>query len=133
MGLNRTDPHGCPIQLALFLAALLLAGGFCFGLSAPSPAMANDPCRDVVLKELDARSVPRDDMAEVRYFQQTGRAPGFGARRSQVTGYDAWVSFHSCEGNLVLQLNRWCQLQTSYWRGNCAATLGKGAKSSGGN
>ncbi|MEM7172555.1 MAG: hypothetical protein AAF530_20480 [Pseudomonadota bacterium] len=108
---------------ALFVI-LLLTFGF---LAAREPAHAENLCQKTVRTQLEKEAIPLEDVAGVRFFQQTlGPTPTF-RRRDRITGYDAWVKFHSCEGNFVLQLNQWCQFRTSYWKGDCADSLGKGS------
>jgi hypothetical protein len=39
----------------------------------------------------------------------------------RIVAYNAWFWFQSCSGNLVVQLNRRCQIRQAYWRGDCSA------------
>lgn len=37
----------------------------------------------------------------------------------KAVGVDVWVSFQSCRGNLVIQLDQSCLIKQTYWRGDC--------------
>lgn len=36
------------------------------------------------------------------------------------SGYEGWISFNNCKGNLVITVNRHCQYIQSYTRGSCS-------------
>ena len=68
-------------------------------------------CGEPVRKRILELGIEQKDVNGVRFFTRTA----FGT----VTGYDAWVRFHSCTGNLVVVLTRACHFRQSYWRGDC--------------
>lgn len=57
------------------------------------------------------------DHASIRKYDFVTRGGSFGT--SQPTGYEGWVSFRNCKGNLVVETNRSCHILQSYTRGNC--------------
>jgi len=79
-------------------------------------ALARD-CMEPVRQAIVESGWDLKETDGVRFF--TRRAGGLRGRRDVVIGYDAWVKFKSCEGNLVVVLNNLCGARTSYWRGDC--------------
>ena len=80
----------------------------------PAPAASQSAgldCGAPVRARILELGIDQKDVNGVRFF--TRRAFG------TVTGYDAWVRFHSCTGNLVVVLTRACHFRQSYWRGDC--------------
>lgn len=57
------------------------------------------------------------DHGSIRKYDFVTRTGGYD--NSQPTGYEVWVSFKDCKGNLVVETNASCQLTQSYTRGNC--------------
>ena len=86
-----------------------------------SPALAGE-CKEAVRQQLEARPKAMADFNAMKFIPRRGP---FG----DVLGYDAWVRFNSCDGNLVVELNPWCQFRQAYWRGDCAQSLGADEKS----
>jgi hypothetical protein len=42
-----------------------------------------------------------------------------GYQNKAPSGYEGWLSFNNCKGNLVILVNRGCQYRNSYTLGNC--------------
>ena len=84
---------------------------------ATSPAAAaENPCAPTVDAQLTELGIDRADVANIAYGQRT-RAEG---RGEKVFAIDAWVSFSSCRGSLVIQMRPNCVFQGAYTRGACS-------------
>ncbi len=96
----RYSKIGC---LSLALALLLGASAYAAG-----------QCEAVVKDRIGQANVDAADVRKVSYLLQR-RAGNSGL----VVGVDAWVSFHSCKGSLVISMNRQCHVKQIYARGDC--------------
>jgi len=103
-------------RVAYIVASLCLAP-----LLLGEPALARN-CMDPVRKTITDAGWDLKDTKGVRFF--TRRRGGLRGRRDVIIGYDAWVKFKTCDGNLVVVLNNLCGVQTSYWKGGCAPKKG---------
>ncbi len=82
--------------------------------STPSEA-AYTYCERTVAERLDRLNVDRSDVRSI--FYEVRRQAGRDTTR--VFDILAWVSFHSCKGNLVIQMDRHCHVRQVYTRGEC--------------
>ena len=92
---------------AFALAAILLIG-------SPAEAGRDPSCEARVAEYLDRLNVDRSDIRAVSLEAQRG-----GGERNQVLGVLAWVSLHSCTGNVVIRMSTLCRVREVYGRGNC--------------
>ncbi|MCB2100636.1 MAG: hypothetical protein KDE22_07185 [Rhodobacterales bacterium] len=106
-----------PVLLPVLALAASLA------LAAPlSPARAGmplnvgtfEPCGDKAQAVLADLKVDPADIRLVDYVTQYDARPNH-----RVIGYEAFVSFKSCPGNLVIDMNRDCHVRQVYTRGDC--------------
>ena len=82
----------------------ILAAAFIF---APRIAESHD-CIAAVKTRLAELGVDSENVNGVRFFTRKSagaRAITGRSARKRITGYEAWVRFHSCSGNLVVNLN----------------------------
>ena len=84
--------------------------------STPSEA-ASAYCERTVAERLDRLNVDGSDVRGM--FYEVGRQGGPDTER--VVGILAWVSFHSCKGNLVIDMTRHCHVRRVYTRYECEA------------
>ncbi len=82
----------------------------CVALGPSAASGAN--CSKAVQTHLDHLRVDYGDIADQRLIPRKGG-------QGRIVAYDAWFWFQSCSGNLVVQLNRSCQVRQTYWRGDC--------------
>ncbi len=95
------------------LAAILLIG-------TPAEAGRNPSCEARVAGYLDRLKVDRSDIRAVSLETQRG-----GGERGQVLGVLAWVSLHSCTGNVVIRMSTQCRVREVYGRGDCDIGAGE--------
>jgi hypothetical protein len=98
-GVGIAHVFGCAL-----CACLALGAGAAWGADCSKAAQAR----------LDQLKVDYGDIADQRLI---ARRDMYG----RIVAYNAWFWFHSCSGNLVVQLSRWCQVRQVYWRGDCPA------------
>ena len=90
---------------SLSLALTLLLGASAYGAGR---------CETVVKDRIDQANIDAADVRKVFFIVQR-RAGNSGL----ADGVDAWVSFHSCKGSLVISMNRQCHVKQIYTRGDC--------------
>ncbi len=71
-------------------------------------------CEAVVKDRIGQANIDAADIRKVSYIAR--RRAG---RSGLSDGVDAWVSFHSCKGSLVISMNRQCHVKQIYTRGDC--------------
>ena len=73
-----------------------------------------EQCKAVVLPYLDRLGVDAGAVESIGIAPIVGN-PSFGTYRE----YQAWISFASCPGSLVLRMTTDCRVKDSFTRGNC--------------
>ena len=91
---------------SLSMVLILLFAPFAHGASR---------CDTVVTERLDRLNI---DSADVRSIYYARRIQTRGDD-DRVVGIDAWVSFHSCKGSLVIDMDRHCRVRQVYTRHEC--------------
>ena len=115
------------------LGATLLALALLLGLRAPASAQSvrtthagvtlplaafayqTNPRESVVSDRLSQLSIDMADVQKIFYTPQLQSGRG----GNIIVGYDAWVTFHSCKGYLVIDLTRHFRVRQVYTRGGC--------------
>ena len=115
--ITRESPKIAIIRvLGATLLALVLLLGVQSSASAQSvcAAYGANPCETVVTERLNQLDIDIADIRSIVYIRRikTGE-------HERVIGIDAWVSFHSCKGNLVINMNRHGYVTQVYTRGEC--------------
>ncbi len=64
-----------------------------------------------------ANEMVSDPSTIKKYAFMTGFDGGY--QNKAPSGYEGWLSFNNCKGNLVILVDRGCQYRYSYTRGNC--------------
>ncbi len=101
---------------------LMAAIGFCLAVAVDVPAYAaGKPCRDVVADHLAELRIDSAEVLRIDYI----RIPS-SRQNGGVVGIEAWVSFRTCRGNLVIIMDRHCRIKRTYGRGDCRAYLNEG-------
>ena len=86
----------------------------CACLALGAGAASGADCNKAVQTRLDQLKVDYGDIADQRLIP---RRDMYG----RIVAYNAWFWFQSCSGNLVVQLDRRCQVRQAYWRGDGSA------------
>jgi hypothetical protein len=83
-------------------------------IAAPAEA-AGSSCEATVTERLNRLKVEPSDIRSISCLadRRGGRDGG------RVIGITAWVSLHSCQGNLVIDMSRHGQVRRVYGRGAC--------------
>ena len=97
----------CP----LFVGALF-AQGNAFAAKAKDKI---DPCRSEVVTHLANLGIDRGRVSKFSIVPQVETRRG----GDRVVGYEGWISFAECDGNLVISMSRSCGLRSVYSRGGC--------------
>ncbi len=96
------------------LRVLLFAG---LALAVSPTLAANTPrCQSTVAEQLAGFGIEQSEVSSI-YYAQKVRAVGRTGRR--ISGVTAWVSLHSCEGSVVIDLSNGCRVKQAYTRGQC--------------
>ncbi len=95
-------------------SALMTAIALALVIAAPAEATQHD-CEAVVAQRLDRLNVDPSDIRKIFYIP----IYRFMADDEELIGYEAWVSFHSCRGNLVIDMSLICRVRQVYGRGEC--------------
>ncbi len=94
--------------------ALMTGIALALVIAAPAEATQHD-CEAVVAQRLDRLNVDPSDIRKISYIP----IYRFMAEDEELIGYEAWVSLHSCRGNLVIDMDQYCRLRQVYGRGAC--------------
>ncbi len=84
-------------------------------LSSTPAEAARAHCERTVAERLDGLNVDRSDIRGIFYDAQRG-----GRRSDRVVRILAWVSLQSCNGYLVIDMDRHCRVRQVYGRGECS-------------
>jgi len=69
-----------------------------------------DDCTPVVEAHLTEHAIDREKIKVIDYITHNLQAGG----RGQEKEYQAWVSFSTCKGNMVIRLDRQCYIEQTY-------------------
>ncbi|TNE38236.1 MAG: hypothetical protein EP348_05200 [Alphaproteobacteria bacterium] len=72
-------------------------------------------CAPVVEQELDKEKIDRDKISKIDYIKDVISDSESGEEYN----YQGWVSFKGCGGNYVVNMNRYCQIKTTFATGSC--------------
>ena len=78
-------------------------------------------CEAEVADQRAALSIEDTDVATISTIPKRVARAQFGLPRvsSDFDGVTAWVSLNSCQGSVVIDLNRRCRINQSWTRGQC--------------
>lgn len=104
----------------LSLCGLLFASlASCAGNSdyLPSQITAYEPedCKPVVEQDLDRTHIDRNKISEIVYLTHHYA----GGEMGDDYRYQAWLSFNSCTGHYVLDMNKYCQIERRFTTASC--------------
>ncbi len=117
---NRKSAHRkSTAQLSWLMGAALIAINVGLNTIATPAEAAGSACEAAVTERLDRLNI---EPADVRNISCLAKRRG-GRDGGRVVGITAWVSLHSCQGNLVIDMSRHGQSREVYSRGAC--DLGK--------
>ncbi len=95
------------------LGATVLAAAMALSATLPAHAADNHSCTTAVTRHLDSLGIDRSDVTGIDMITIL-TVPEFGTTELQ-----AWASFRSCAGNLVVKLAKSCRVKEEYARGGC--------------
>ncbi|WP_169567445.1 hypothetical protein [Sneathiella limimaris] len=95
----------------LMLSATAQAGDI---YSTLTPYKAED-CKPVVDDYLEKHSIDLDKITRTEYVTNYVN----GSDHGEVKEYEAWTSFSTCTGNLVIRMNEACFIQADYATSEC--------------
>ncbi|MEX0583329.1 MAG: hypothetical protein WD185_06635 [Sneathiella sp.] len=78
-------------------------------------AFGPEDCKPVVEQEIDRIAIDRSKISKIEYLTYHISEGEDGEEYN----YQGWLSFNNCKGNYVVDMNRLCQIQAAYPRGNC--------------
>lgn len=84
-------------------------------LPANIAAYGPEDCKPVVEQAIDKAEIDRSKISKIEYLKYYISESDAGEEYN----YQGWLSFNNCKGNYVVDMNRYCQIQTTYPRGNC--------------
>ncbi|MAZ03815.1 MAG: hypothetical protein CMN56_11820 [Sneathiella sp.] len=84
-------------------------------LPASIAAFEAKDCEPVVEQAIDKADIDRGKISKIEYLKHVISESDAGEEYN----YQGWVNFNNCNGNYVVDMNRYCQIQTTYPRGNC--------------
>ena len=96
------------------LGAAVLAAAMALSATLPAHAADNHPCTTAVTRHLDSLGIDRSDVTGIDMVT-TLAVPEMGTIRE----LQAWASFRSCAGSLVVKLAKSCRVKEEYTRGGC--------------
>ncbi len=96
------------------LGAAVLAAAMALSATPPAHAADDHPCTTAVTRHLDSLGIDRSDVTGIDMVT-TLAVPEMGTIRE----LQAWASFRSCAGSLVVKLAKSCRVKEEYTRGGC--------------
>jgi len=115
---RRSTPRvGAPGGSLMMKSVLMTGIALALVTAAPVDASEHDGlhCEAAVGQRLDRLNVDPSDIRKIEYIPTYKKAGG----DNIVIGYEAWVSLHSCQGNLIIAMDQYCRLHQVYGRGAC--------------
>ena len=84
-------------------------------LPASIAAYGPEDCKPVVEQAIDRAKISRSNISKIEYLTYYISESEAGEEYN----YQGWLSFNNCKGNYVVDMNKLCQIETTYPRGNC--------------
>ena len=78
-------------------------------------AYGPEDCKPVVENEIDRLKIDRSNITKVDYLKEYISESESGEEYK----YQGWMHFKNCKGNFVINMNRFCQIQTTFSTGDC--------------
>lgn len=72
-------------------------------------------CKPVVEQQIDRLNIERNKISKIEYLTYYISESDAGEEYN----YQGWLSFNSCKGNFVVDMNKSCQIERTYPTGNC--------------
>lgn len=72
-------------------------------------------CQPVVDQEIDRLNIDRSKISQLQYVTNDIDRRKFVG----VSNYQAWLSFNNCKGNYVINMNKACQIETTWGTDEC--------------
>ena len=72
-------------------------------------------CKPVVEQQIDRLNIERSKISKIEYLTYYISESDAGEEYN----YQGWLSFNSCKGNFVVDMNKSCQIERTYLMGNC--------------
>ncbi len=112
---SSTTDRKAAIRYGWVIGAALIAINAGLGTIAAPAEAAGSSCEAAVTERLNRLNVEPSDVRRISCLveRSSGRDGG------RVIGITAWVSLHSCQGNLVIDMSRHGRVRQVYGRGDC--------------
>jgi|19_taG_2_1085344.scaffolds.fasta_scaffold240303_1 hypothetical protein len=78
-------------------------------------AFGPEDCKPVVEQQINDTNIDRNKISKIDYLTYYISESDSGEEYN----YQGWISFNSCQGNFVVDMNRSCQIIKTYPMGNC--------------
>ena len=108
-------------QGKIFLSAIALFA-FSFPAIATSGSLVENiaafdakDCEPVVNQEIDKLGIDRSKISQMQYVTNDVDRRKFVG----ISNYQAWLSFKSCKGNYVINMNKDCQIESTWGTDQC--------------
>lgn len=98
----------------IFAAAVSCAGDSDY-LPSKITAFAPEDCKPVVEQEIDHTPIDRSKITDISYIAHQFS----GGETGEEYRYQAWLSFNSCTGHYVIDMNRYCQVDRRFTTAQC--------------
>ena len=112
---SNTADRKAAVRYGWVVGTALIAVTAAIGtIAAPAEAVGSS-CEAMVTERLNRLNIESSDVRKISCLADIrgGRDGG------RVVGITAWVSLHSCKGNLVIDMSRHGQVRRVYGRGAC--------------
>ena len=111
---SSTTDRKAVVWYGWVVGAALIAANVGIGTIAAPAEAAGSSCVATVTERLDSLNVAPSDVSKISCVKDVGGRDG-----DRVVGITAWVSLHSCNGNLVFNMSRHGRIRDVYGRGAC--------------
>ena len=103
---------------SLCCSVLVLTAAITLGLTA-MPAKADHDCSSIPTEHLNRLKVDSSDVRKIDWVEIVKKK----GDDDIIERIDAWVSLHSCEGHVVIEITPHCYVRQVYGKGECASVV----------
>ena len=97
------------------ILTLMVLPAYSSSIQSTLSVFGAEDCAPVVEEKLSALSIKKEQVTEIYYI-----AKAFGSSEdAEYIEFEGWVSFASCPGNIVINLDNACFISQTYARGGC--------------
>ncbi len=101
---------------AIALSGLLIAGQASAGsLQSHIAAYAPEDCKPVVDQVVSEKRIDKKNISKIQYLTDYVSE----GENGEILNYQAWFSFKNCRGNYVVNMNKVCQIESTWGTDGC--------------